>query len=261
MVMMAVMASPVSNDSPNSENTVLSHATGSPTHGAAATVEKSTSPANAATAYDTITPSKMGTIFTMPLPQMLHTTMTAIATTAMSQFDEAFVMAEEARISPVSYTHLLGYQALGSLHEAGPYALRVHRAARVDAAVIDVRCERVVRPADGVRVHHVVMCHEHDGRELAVGALPQKRDAAAVDQLQFAGFEHGRVQPAQRGHEPVEGRAVGIGVAQVPHRGDAQQSAEAVSYTHLDVYKRQAWWRAWWWWPAPRTARTAATRR
>ena len=104
MVMMAVMASPVSNDSPNSENTVLSHATGSPTHGAAATVEKSTSPANAATAYDTITPSKMGTIFTMPLPQILHTTMTAIATTAMSQFDEAFVMAEEARISPMQMT-------------------------------------------------------------------------------------------------------------------------------------------------------------
>ncbi len=66
------------------------------------------------------------------------------------------------------------------------------------------------------------------GASSRLAPFHEKRDAAAVDQLQLAGFEHGRVQPAQRGHEPVEGRAVGIGVAQVPHRGDAQQSAEAL---------------------------------
>ena len=49
MVMTAVMASPASKLSPNSENTVLSHATGNPIHGAAATAAKSTSPASAAT--------------------------------------------------------------------------------------------------------------------------------------------------------------------------------------------------------------------
>ena len=44
MVMMAVMASPVSNPSPNSENTVLSHITGRPIQAASATGVKSTSP-------------------------------------------------------------------------------------------------------------------------------------------------------------------------------------------------------------------------
>ena len=43
-------------------------------------------------------------ILTMPLPQMLHTTMTAMATTAMSQLEEAFVMAELARMRPMQMT-------------------------------------------------------------------------------------------------------------------------------------------------------------
>ena len=86
MVMTAVMASPASKFAPNTENTVSSHATGSPTHAASATPPKSTSPRAAATAYDPATPSRMGTIFTMPLPQMLAATMMATATSATSQF-------------------------------------------------------------------------------------------------------------------------------------------------------------------------------
>lgn len=50
MVMMAVVARPLSNCGPKSANTVLSHTMGRPTQGAAATPEKSTSPNAAATA-------------------------------------------------------------------------------------------------------------------------------------------------------------------------------------------------------------------
>ena len=46
----------------------------------------------------------MGIIFTMPRPQMFATIMTAIATTATSQFVEAFAMAELERIRPIEMT-------------------------------------------------------------------------------------------------------------------------------------------------------------
>ena len=49
MVMMAVSARPASKFAPNSENTVMSHCTGRPIHGASTTLEKSTSPTRAAT--------------------------------------------------------------------------------------------------------------------------------------------------------------------------------------------------------------------
>ena len=43
-------------------------------------------------------------ILTMPLPQMLAMTMMAMATNAMGQFVDAFVMAELARMSPMEMT-------------------------------------------------------------------------------------------------------------------------------------------------------------
>ena len=46
----------------------------------------------------------MGTIFTMPRPQILHTIMAAMAMMATSQFVEQFAMAELARINPMQMT-------------------------------------------------------------------------------------------------------------------------------------------------------------
>ena len=104
MVMMAVMARPVSMRPSNRLNTVLSHTTGKPTQGACATPEKSTSPSSAAATYDTTTPMRMGMMRIMPRPQMLHTMMTAMAMTATSQFVEQFEMAEPASMSPMLMT-------------------------------------------------------------------------------------------------------------------------------------------------------------
>ena len=105
MVMMAVTARPGSKVGlANRPNTVFSHATGSPTHGAATTPEKSTSPKATATAYETTTPMRMGTILIMPRPQMLHTTIVTMATMATTQFVWQFVMAELARINPIEMT-------------------------------------------------------------------------------------------------------------------------------------------------------------
>ena len=40
-------------------------------------------------------------IFTMPLPQMLHTTTMAMATRAMAQLERQLVMAVELRVRPM----------------------------------------------------------------------------------------------------------------------------------------------------------------
>ena len=45
---------------------------------------------------------RIGRIFTIPFPQMLHTTIRANATNASSQFSEQFVMADGARIRPIA---------------------------------------------------------------------------------------------------------------------------------------------------------------
>ena len=48
-----------------------------------------------------MTPSRIGMILSIPLPQILKTMITARATTAMSQLVEALEMAEEARVRPM----------------------------------------------------------------------------------------------------------------------------------------------------------------
>lgn len=99
---------------------------------------------------------------------------------------------------------------------------------RVDGAVGDLGREGVVRPLGSVRAHHVVVRHEHHRRKPPIGTLPQKRNAVAVDQLQFQAVEHARIQAAQQRDEPVERAAVGIRVVQAPHRGAAQHLLEAL---------------------------------
>ena len=85
-----------------------------------------------------------------------------------------------------------------------------------------------MRPARRVGLDHVVVRHENDRRELAVFALPQKRDAVGVDHLKLAGLEDARIQAAQLRHEFVERRMVGIGVGRGPDRLAAQNLAEAL---------------------------------
>ena len=104
MVMMAVMARPASNCAPKMENTVSFQVNGMPIHAASATPVKSTTPAADATTYDPTTPNRMGMILIMPLPQMFAMTMMAMATSAMGQFVDAFVMAELARMRPMEIT-------------------------------------------------------------------------------------------------------------------------------------------------------------
>ena len=55
-----------------------------------------------ATATDTITPNKIGTILLMPLPQMLKTTTTTRAISAKSQFVLQLETALPARIKPIA---------------------------------------------------------------------------------------------------------------------------------------------------------------
>ncbi len=52
--------------------------------------------------YEPTMPMRMGKIFTIPLPQMLHTTIMASAMKASSQLDWQFVMALGARIRPMA---------------------------------------------------------------------------------------------------------------------------------------------------------------
>ena len=49
-----------------------------------------------------MTPSSIGMILTMPLPQILQMTTTAIATSAMNQLVSQLLMAEGARFSPIA---------------------------------------------------------------------------------------------------------------------------------------------------------------
>ena len=72
-----------------------------PTKSAPATSVKSTLPAISATMYAPTTPSRMGMILTMPLPQMLATMMMAIATRASHQQVEALVTAVPDRFRPM----------------------------------------------------------------------------------------------------------------------------------------------------------------
>lgn len=139
-------------------------------------------------------------------------------------------------------------QVLGRLQKARPDALRVHRAARVDGAVGDLGREGAVRPLGSVRAHHVVVRHEHHRRKLAVGALPQKRNAVAVDQLQFQAVEHARVQAAQQRDESVERAAVGIRVVPGPtpwgsaaSPGSARPRRRRHARPRAEAGRRPAW--------------------
>lgn len=68
------------------ENVVRSISTGQPIHAASPSLVKSTSPIAAAKIYEPSTPSSIGTIFIMPLPQIDVPITIAMAVTARSQF-------------------------------------------------------------------------------------------------------------------------------------------------------------------------------
>ncbi len=100
MVMIDDTISPQSGDE-KIENTVSLILKGNPIHEASATAEKSALPNRAATAYEPITPNRMGTILTMPRPQMLLTTMITMASSAIHQSAAQLAMAEPDRIKPI----------------------------------------------------------------------------------------------------------------------------------------------------------------
>ena len=68
------------------ERAVRSMSMGRPTHAASLSLEKSTSPMAAASTYEPSTPSRMGTILTMPLPQMEVPMTMTMAVMASNQF-------------------------------------------------------------------------------------------------------------------------------------------------------------------------------
>ena len=103
MAMMLVRMSEVSGLSVTARM-VFSRATGKPTHAAWLKAAKSTLPKQAARPKDAITPSKMGTMRTMPLPHMLLTMTTTMATKAMSQSVVMLEMAVPERQSPIDTT-------------------------------------------------------------------------------------------------------------------------------------------------------------
>lgn len=51
--------------------------------------------------YEPITPSSMGMIFVMPLPQILKQTTITMAEIAISQFAEQLLIADEDRMRPI----------------------------------------------------------------------------------------------------------------------------------------------------------------
>ena len=103
MAMMLLMRNVMSVFS-RTASTVCSRLTGKPNHAASETFEKSTLPIIDATAYDTTTPSRIGTIFTMPRPQMLLTITVAMAMMARGQSVWQLDMAEPDSVRPMAMT-------------------------------------------------------------------------------------------------------------------------------------------------------------
>ena len=102
MVMAAVMSMEVSRLSrAKRPKTVLLHWKGRPSQAASFTAVKSTLPVTAATRYEATTPRRMGIILIMPLPKMLVTTTTRMATRAIHQLLWQLSMAEELRVRPM----------------------------------------------------------------------------------------------------------------------------------------------------------------
>ena len=86
----------------NTWNAVFSHLTGRPIQAASLTALKSQRPKQAATTYEPSTPSRMGMILIIPLPQMLHTIIMAIARRAIHQFWLQLLIAEPERMRPMA---------------------------------------------------------------------------------------------------------------------------------------------------------------
>ena len=77
---------------------------GRPIHAASLSLEKSTSPMTAASIYDPTTPSRIGTIFMMPLPQIDVPMTIAMAVMASSQFCWQLPIAEPESVRPIAMT-------------------------------------------------------------------------------------------------------------------------------------------------------------
>ena len=86
----------------NKENTVRLYSIGKPNQLDSATGVKSISPRTVAKRYDTMTPSRIGIIFTIPFPKILQKITTTMAVKASPQLLSQFSTADFDRFKPIA---------------------------------------------------------------------------------------------------------------------------------------------------------------
>ena len=137
-------------------NTVRSHEIGSPIHAASLTAVKSTLPVTAATIYEARTPKIIGTILIIPLPQILQTITTTIATNAIHQFVAQLSIADCDNVRPIPI--IIGPVTIGDNCLIGSGSVVLHDVP-ANSTVTGLKA-RVIK-TDGERVAHSIDLDHH----------------------------------------------------------------------------------------------------
>ena len=131
----------------------------------------------------------------------------------------------------VSYTHLDGLYADAGNAKAQAEALQAQYDARLKAA--NAEGDRIIQKAT----------RQAQEREEAIVHEAQEKAARTMERA-HAQMEQEKKQAMNDLKDQVSGMALGIASAVLEEDVDKRKP---VSYTHLDVYKRQAWRRSFAW--------------